>query len=84
MNSNNFIGKKFGRLTVISFYKKEGKKKFYVCKCECGKEKIVNYDYLVCGTTKSCGCLRNEMLIKFKRGYYFHNKVFYEEELAEK
>lgn len=28
----------------------------YLCKCSCGKEKIVKYNNLVRGDTKSCGC----------------------------
>ena len=32
--------------------------------CECGTEKIVTSDSLSCGKTKSCGCLKREVLAK--------------------
>lgn len=63
------IGKKFNRLTVISEVESEKKinknnKKttvpYYLCKCDCGKEKIVKGSRLRIGATKSCGCLYKE------------------------
>lgn len=55
-------GKRFGRLTVLHeeepHYTKGGsKKRMWLCKCDCGKTKIVNGNSLTCGRTKSCGCL---------------------------
>ena len=55
-------GKRFGRLIVLQeeepHYTKGGsKKRMWLCKCDCGKTKIVNGNSLVCGRTKSCGCL---------------------------
>lgn len=50
-------GQRFGLLTVI---KRIGRKSGYVtwlCKCDCGKEKIVDSHSLTSGNTKSCGCL---------------------------
>lgn len=66
---NDLKGKRFGRLTVIKYlYKKEriikGKRNgyfyYYLCKCDCGKEKIVNDKNLLRGATKSCGCFALE------------------------
>jgi len=60
MKKNNLINKKFGRLTVLEFaenYK-------WLCKCECGKEKIVYGCSLRSGNTKSCGCLNKEVHTK--------------------
>jgi hypothetical protein len=59
------IGNVYGKLTVISFshrvkYKSKSTKKFWVCKCECGKEKFVATSELTSGRTKSCGCSRNK------------------------
>jgi len=51
-------GKKFGKLTVIERFgsgRREGV--FWLCKCACGKEKIINGRSLRNGNTKSCGCL---------------------------
>lgn len=59
-------GTKFNKLTVIELVEqrlyispkgKKHTKKYYKCKCECGKETIVYQGKLVSGQTKSCGCL---------------------------
>ena len=59
----NLIGKKFGRLTAIS-RNRINKVTFYTCECECGKRVVVRYENLYNKTTKSCGCLRTELLKK--------------------
>lgn len=60
------IGKKFNRWTVINEAEKPVKSKqtgqFWVCKCECGSEKIVYGVSLRNGNSKSCGCLKSEVL----------------------
>lgn len=63
----NLTGKTFNYWTVISHnevYK-------CLCKCNCGKEKIVKSSSLVSGKSKSCGCFRDnvakELLIKRHR-----------------
>jgi len=64
-NPNSFAdltGRRFGKLTVISFGKikttKSGYKKyFWKCKCDCGKEKIIGRGHLLEGRILSCGCL---------------------------
>ena len=62
------IGKVFGRLTVIAL---AGMNKKYqalvLCKCECGNEIIARADSLKDGNTKSCGCLRSEVVKVSKR-----------------
>jgi hypothetical protein len=59
----SLVGKKFERLTVLEFVgvDNHGKSK-WKCRCDCGVEKIVRRNNLVSGSTKSCGCLRNEKL----------------------
>lgn len=62
---NDLIGKKFGRLTVI---KRLGKNKAnniqWLCKCDCGNEKILTTAELNRGRTQSCGCLAKDLLIE--------------------
>jgi hypothetical protein len=54
----DLTGRKFGRLTVISFV--DLKPTRWLCRCECGNEKIIRkYDL---GKTLSCGCLLSERL----------------------
>jgi hypothetical protein len=50
-------GLRFGKLTVVSFsHKRNGKQYFWTCRCDCGREKVVNISALVQGDTASCGC----------------------------
>lgn len=51
-------GAKFGRLEVLH---QEGK--FWVCVCECGGLSLTETTRLTQGSTRSCGCLRDEMLV---------------------
>ena len=58
----SLIGKKFGKLTVLDIAPKDptlaSRCIRYKCKCDCGKEIIVNSGSLRSGHTKSCGCSR--------------------------
>lgn len=52
-------GQKFGMLTAVREQKQEGNgKRYWLCKCECGKETVVEEWHLKSGHTKSCGCYR--------------------------
>jgi len=60
MKRIDLIGKKFGKLEVIKYSHKNTKgNSHWVCKCECGTEKIVLGYNLNNGHTSSCGCLKN-------------------------
>lgn len=50
-------GHKFGMLEVIEFSHKDKRQSFWVCKCLCGKERIVGRN--VFRSVKSCGCSTN-------------------------
>lgn len=67
----DLIGRRFGRLTVIKLHEKKqqyknGKKSgfeyYYLCKCDCGNEKIIRSYALTENMTQSCGCLHKEMV----------------------
>lgn len=49
----DITGKKFGNLTAV----KKIDSKYWLFKCDCGKEKKIKKTNVVCGITKSCGCL---------------------------
>lgn len=55
-------GRKFGRLTVVSYVGRDEKTRAarWMCLCECGTNKIVDYWSLKSGETASCGCLYRE------------------------
>lgn len=57
----NLTSKKFGKLTVIKLnHKDKSSKSFWLCQCDCGKEKIIRSDALIAGITLSCGCFHKE------------------------
>lgn len=59
MDKTSLIGKKFGRLTVLSFA--EGyEKSHWNCVCECGTLVVAMRNMMVTGSKKSCGCLKKE------------------------
>ena len=64
MAVQNLIGQRFHSLEVISGPIIKNKKTYWVCKCECGKEKIARADQLKNGQTKSCGCYKNKIFIE--------------------
>lgn len=60
-NTENIIGKKFSKLTVLEYIglNKHGKK-MYKCMCDCGKVTTTLGVYLRNGDTNSCGCYGEE------------------------
>lgn len=74
---HRLLGKKFGKLTVIS---KEGSEKhsgssnaiLWRVRCDCGNESVVRSTNLVQGRVKSCGCLRAEQISE-----HLKNGIFY-------
>lgn len=53
-----FVGKRFGMLTVIEYAGKRAGMHRWKCRCDCGNEAIVGQTLLQTGKTKSCGCLQ--------------------------
>ncbi len=62
----NIIGKKFGRLTVLSFshYDKAKERNYWNCLCECGNEVVRSTCDLKSSKTPSCGCYKKERATK--------------------
>ena len=54
----DFIGKRFGNLTVLAYAGKRAGMHRWRCLCDCGKETVVGQTLLQSGKTKSCGCLQ--------------------------
>lgn len=50
-------GQKFGNLTVLSCTNR-GRHSSWLCRCDCGNEKVVASSALMGNRTKSCGCRR--------------------------
>lgn len=55
-----FVGRRFGRLTVIGFAHGNEKGRFWLCRCNCGKEVTPRESNLLSGRSASCGCLTKE------------------------
>lgn len=53
----DITGNKYGLLTVIEYVGIYKKQSAWRCICECGGETVVERRNLICGGTKSCGCL---------------------------
>ena len=76
---DNFINRKYNYLTIISLAEptyrniKNGKKKKctnWLCKCDCGKEKIIPHSNVASGVIKSCGCKRHTITRGCIQKYY--------------
>lgn len=68
---NDLAGKRINHLTVLKrvpdHVTKGGyRKTAYLCRCDCGNEKIILSESLATGNTKACGCLSKTGLKKRK------------------
>ncbi len=57
-----FVGKRFGKLTVIAYEEKRAGMHRWRCKCDCGNETVVGQTLLQNGKTKSCGCIQASII----------------------
>lgn len=65
----DLTGQKFGRLTVLERAENDNRGKTrWLCRCECGNEKIISRDNLISGHTQSCGCYNIDTLVKRHKG----------------
>lgn len=65
----NLIGKKFGRLTVVSRAQNKVSQSgvtciMYNCVCDCGKQTVAHATSLISGNTQSCGCYLAERRVE--------------------
>ena len=64
----DLTGRRFGRLLVLrregTYYYDDGfvAVPLWRCRCDCGRETVVQGSCLRRGTTRSCGCLHQEYL----------------------
>ncbi len=62
-------GDKYNKLTAIRFIeRKNGSRQYWLFKCDCGNEKIIEGSSVKVGSSKSCGCSRSELKNNFKHG----------------
>lgn len=70
--AEDLTGQVFGELTVLRQAENKNGRTCWLCRCKCGKEKVVLSRDLKAGKVKSCGCMvraprRNRMDIKGKK-----------------
>ena len=53
----NHVGERYGHLTVIKPIGSTPKDVLWLCKCDCGNEKIIAARHLYTGRRSSCGCI---------------------------
>jgi len=63
----DIVGRKFGKLLVLSKVENKGKNTAFLCRCDCGKEKSILTCNLLSGKSASCGCIRGVKLGNFAR-----------------
>lgn len=91
MNSKRLelTGQRFGRLVVIGFSHTDKENAYWLCKCDCGKDTIVQRSSLRSGGTKSCGCLCKEITRKLgkqtlSKGIAARNKALSDHKISAK
>lgn len=63
---NNVIGMKFGRLTTSKFLRIENNEAIYLFDCDCGNSIECSIHSVKQGNTKSCGCLKQDLLAAYE------------------
>lgn len=63
--NKDLVGSKFNKLTIIGMAERpihaKKKRKYVLCRCECGIEKVYALTRVKNGYVKSCGCLTKEV-----------------------
>lgn len=60
--SIDITNKRYGKLVAIEKIFIDKKRSYWLCKCDCGNEKIIQFGSLNSGDTRSCGCLQRAAL----------------------
>ena len=72
----DLTGKRFGRWKVLAIHP-ERRRPLWLCRCDCGGERIVRGDSLREGRSNSCGCLHRETQRKLKTKHGLHGTRIY-------
>lgn len=60
----DFVGRRFGQLTVAEYAGKRSGMHRWRCQCDCGRESTVGQTLLQNGKTQSCGCRQTNTLLE--------------------
>ena len=59
----DYVGKRFGKLTVIEYAGKARGMHQWKCRCDCGNEAVIGQTRLQNGKTRSCGCMQSKSFL---------------------
>lgn len=80
-NCKDITNERFGKLKVLKFIEKKGKYFYWLCDCDCGKQKVVKSTFLREGKTRSCGCIKKsnkfEIINDYVIGMTKKGELFY-------
>lgn len=63
------LGGRFERWLVVGDFERRGRKRYWLCQCDCGtRRRVETYD-LKSGHSRSCGCLSKEITSVAKRSH---------------
>ena len=66
----DLTNQKFGRLLVVAVAGQDNFKRYrWLCRCECGREKIINSNNLMTGHIQSCGCFNSDSVKQRHKEY---------------
>jgi hypothetical protein len=61
---SDLTGFQFGSLTILKLGRSKGNGAWWICQCNCGKQKEIRASDMVQGKTNSCGCEHKERIAK--------------------
>jgi hypothetical protein len=62
-NLIDISGQTFGRWSVLELSKRSSKGAYWLCRCECGINRVVRARSLRRGISRSCGCLNRDLAL---------------------
>lgn len=74
----DLTGKRFGKLVAVKYMYSDtktsgkGRGRYWLCKCDCGGEKITSASHLMRGVCTSCGCSLQENIKKAQEANVTH------------
>jgi hypothetical protein len=77
-NIKDLTGQRFGMLTVVRVDRITSGRTYWICKCDCGKEKSIRGDTLT--VVRSCGCIKEKqdyINLRYDRINYTSNHRLY-------
>lgn len=75
MAKREYIGEKFGRLTVLEEAEKQGSNRMFLCRCDCGKEKNCKGNTFNGQKNKKLWLYNEERFVRTKIWYAYGYKV---------